>query len=157
MFSGATYMQTSASQLPAGSQCIAAASSSTAPAYAAPIPLPLSLSIRYLALCHLAVLGDQLLEPMCPRGCAFQHLWPHSIFSCFSREKGLAWLEAPSSPPAPWGWWWVRDAQRGVCAAFKEVQLRAEPWPPGHCGQQQNTDLSSENPPRGCCCCCLFL
>lgn len=33
--------------------------------------------------------------------------------------------------------------QRGVCAAFKEAQLRAEPWPSGDRGRQQNMALSS--------------
>lgn len=58
-------------------------------------PLPFSPPPRHLALCHLAVLGGLLLAPVCPRGCAFQHLWPHSILPCFPGEKGLAWLEAP--------------------------------------------------------------
>lgn len=58
-------------------------------------PLLLSPPTRHLALCHLAVLGDQLLAPMCPSSRGFQHLWPHSILSCFPGEKGLAWLEAP--------------------------------------------------------------
>lgn len=63
-------------------------------------PLQPPLSTRRRALCHLAVLGDQLLAPMYPRGCAHQHLPPRSILPCVPGERGLAWLEAHSSLPA---------------------------------------------------------
>lgn len=142
-------MQTPASQFPAGSRCIAAASSRTTPACAAPSPL--SPSTRYLPLCHLAVLGDQLLAPVCPRAVRSSTRGHTTSSPAFQRRKVLLGSKLPACSVE-----WVGAAERGVCAAFKEAQLRAEPWPSGEHGQ--NTALSSESPP--CCvfcCCCFFL
>lgn len=120
------YALAPASRLPAGSQHIAVASCSTR---CPPDAWPCAWGPA----------------PMYPRGCAHQHLPPHSILPCVPGEQGLAWLEACSSPLAPLGLpQEVLGGEAGLPLKrhISEQELR----PSGERGRRQNTALSGGEP-----------
>lgn len=87
-----------------------------------------------LAPCHLSVLGDQLLAPLYPGGCAHQHPPPRSILPCTPGEPGPCLAGGWQLPACP-ARILAGGAWRGGWAAFKKAPFGAEPWPSGEHGK----------------------